>query len=134
MREHLSPARHERGMSLHHMPRYLPALSVLLEDLGQPAPRQWARALGISERTAARWQAADDAPVMARLALFWVTRWGWSAVECEARFAVTTAHALCDSYRREIAALQAQVTRLQRLGGFGSANDPVAGYIACAAP
>lgn len=115
------------------MPRYLPALSVLLEDLGHPAPRLWARALGISERTAARWLAADDAPQMARLALFWVTRWGWSAVESEARFALDTSRQLCDAYRRDIAALQARIDRMQRIGHFGCANDPVAGHITATA-
>lgn len=111
-------------MGLHRMPRHVPALSVLLDDLGRPAPRLWARPLGVSERTAWRWQASDDAPAAARLALFWVTRWGWSAVESEARHALDTAATLCDAYRREIAALQARLAHLQAIGDFGSANAP----------
>lgn len=116
-------------MSLHHLPRYVPALSTLLDDLGRPAPLAWALALGISERTAWRWQTADAAPLAARLALYWVTHRGWSEHRAEGQFALDTMHALCDAYRRQIAALQGQSDRLQRLGHFGSANDPVAGHI-----
>ena len=107
------------------MPRYVPALSALLEDLGHPAPRVWGRALDISERTAWRWQSTDDAPQAARLALYWVTTLGWSEHQAEGLFALNTTRQLCDAYRREIAALQAQLAIVQRLAG-GSANDAVA--------
>ncbi len=106
------------------MPRNLPALSTLLDDLGHPPPRLWSRPLGVSERTAWRWQASDQAPAAARLGLFWVTRWGWSEVESEARHALDTAALLCDAYRREIAVLQARLAHLQAIGDFGSANAP----------
>lgn len=111
-------------MALHRMPRQLPALQSILDDLGNPAPAAWARALGVSERTAWRWQAAGHAPRAAMLALYWLTRWGWSAIESEALYAVD----LLRSYRRtaeaEIASLRAELARLQALGDFGAANDP----------
>lgn len=107
------------------MPRHVPALSALLDDLGHPAPRVWARALDISERTAWRWQATDDAPRTARLALYWVTSIGWSEHQAEGLFALNTTRQLCEAYRRQIAALQAQLAIVQRLSDCGSANDPV---------
>lgn len=107
------------------MPRHVPALSALLEDLGHPAPRAWAQALDVSERTAWRWQATDDAPQAARLALYWVTSIGWSEHQAEGLFALSTTRQLCEAYRREIAALKAQLAIVQRLADCGSANDPV---------
>ena len=112
-------------MSLHHLPRHVPALSVLLEQLGHPAPRAWAQALDISERTAWRWQTADEAPLAARLALYWVTHQGWSEHRAEGQYALDITHGLCEAYRRQIAALQAQLAIVQRLSDCGSANDPV---------
>lgn len=113
-------------MGLHRMPRDLPSLALILDDLGRPAPAAWGRAIGVSERTAWRWQAAGTAPRAAMLALYWLTGWGWSAIESEARYAVD----LLRQYRRatdaEIASLRAEIGRLQALGDFGCANDPAA--------
>lgn len=111
-------------MGLHRIPRDLPSLAMILDDLGRPSPAAWGRAIGVSERTAWRWQAAGSAPRAATLALYWLTRWGWSAIESEALYAVD----LLRSYRRtteaEIASLRAEIGRLQALGDFGAANDP----------
>jgi hypothetical protein len=112
-------------MGLHHVPRVLPALSVILADLGQPAPSVWARAIGVSERTAWRWQAADEAPRAALLALYWVTRWGYSEIEAQARHELDTARLLVDSLRRDIAGLRARMAHLQAIGSFGASNDPL---------
>ncbi len=113
-------------MSLQKLPRQMPPLSALLRDLGDPKPAAVARALGVSERTCWRWVADDEAPRAALLALFWLTSWGWSEVEAEARHTLTTAHALSDALQRENTALRAEIGRLQALGDFGSANDPSA--------
>ena len=112
-------------MGLHHVPRHVPPLSTLLADLGHPAPAAWARALGISERTAWRWQRSDRAPRPARLALYWVTTWGWSEIDSEARHTLRNATLLGDAYRREIATLRTRIARLEAIGDFGAANAPL---------
>lgn len=86
-----------------HIPRQLPPLSALLDDLGQPRPHALARALGVSARTVQRWIARDDAPRPALLALFWLSRWGRSVVECAAV--------------NEAAALRGMLDALKRSGG-----------------
>jgi predicted DNA-binding transcriptional regulator AlpA len=116
-------------MSLAKLPRQLPALSAMLRDIGDPKPAAVAAALGVSERTVWRWIADDDAPRPALLALFWLTSWGWSAVEADARQTVNIARGMSEALTRERDALAAQNARLQALGDFGSANDPSAAPI-----
>lgn len=106
-------------------PRETPPLSLILDDIGQPAPAAVARALGVSPATVARWMRLDDAPRPALLALFWLTRWGMSIVDCEAVNAATMhaqqARGLTDELRR----VREQIERLVQLGDFGSANEPL---------
>jgi hypothetical protein len=111
-------------MTLHRLPRTLPPLATLLADLGNPAPREWARALGVSERTAWRWQAAGKAPRAVALALFWVTRWGWSQIESEALYAVDLLRSTSRAAQAEKMALRAEIERLASIGDYGAANDP----------
>lgn len=110
-------------MGLHRMPRDLPSLAMILDDLGRPTPAAWGRAIGVSERTAWRWQAAGSAPRPACLALYWLTRWGWSAIESEALYAVDLLRTVQRTSQAEIASLRAEIGRLQALGDFGAAND-----------
>jgi hypothetical protein len=112
-------------MSLHHIPKHLPTLSQILDDLSRPAPHVWSRVVGVSERTARRWEAADQAPRAVLLALFWVTRWGYSEVISQAMYELDLARGLAAAYRRENAALQARMTHLQAIGNFGASNDPL---------
>lgn len=65
---------------INRLPRWLPTFAELIEDLGlrpetHPAV---ARALGVSERTIRRW-IAGKAPRVARLSLWWLSRYGYSA-------------------------------------------------------
>jgi predicted DNA-binding transcriptional regulator AlpA len=113
-------------MGLAKLPRQLPPLSALLRDLGNPRPAAVARALGVSERTAWRWLADDEAPRSALLALYWLTSWGASEVVSDARQAIGIARGLADALQRENAALRAEIGRLGAIGDFGSANDPAA--------
>lgn len=117
-------------MTLHRMPRSTPALSVLLQSLGDPAALELARALAVSERTARRWQRADQAPRAAMVALYFVSRWGWSEIESDALYAIDTARALSKALREENAALWAALSRLQGIGDFGCANDSLAACVA----
>ena len=108
-------------------PRHLPSLSTMLDDL--PANRvQIARHLGITTRTLARYIAADQAPYAIMLALFWETRWGRSAADCEAATFGTLHKQLSDARERQIDALRRQIALLEgelARNGDKAANGPV---------
>lgn len=107
---------------LNRLPRQLPALSVLLDDLGHPPAEALGRALGVTPRTVRRWIADDQAPRPAALALFWVTRWGLAAAHAEAHNAATmhAAHARC--LQTEVDRLRAELARVLALADTGAAN------------
>lgn len=106
-------------------PGVLPPLSVLLLDLGEPSSSQLAYTLGVNERTCRRWMASDAAPRATLLALFWMTKWGRSALECSALNDAQLACELAEAHRRAADARAAQVERLLALGDFGAANAPL---------
>lgn len=90
---------------INRLPRWLPTFAELIEDLGlrpetHPAV---ARALGVSERTIRRW-IAGKAPRVARLSLWWLSRYGYSEWACEmerrAYFPAAMARAVVDEARR----------------------------------
>jgi hypothetical protein len=108
---------------LTQLPRVVPALAVLLDDLGNPSPAAVARALDVSTRTVQRWMATDEAPRAALLALFYVTRWGQSAVHCQAHNDAVMAHQVADLAQRQNVALRVELARVLRLARFDCAND-----------
>jgi hypothetical protein len=67
---------------LNRLPKNLPTLADLLADLGNPTPESVAKALGVSASTVRRWK-RTTAPRTALLALWWLSRWGQSAWDCE---------------------------------------------------
>ncbi|MDO8440080.1 MAG: hypothetical protein Q7S97_02570 [Polaromonas sp.] len=58
---------------------HTPPLSCLLDDLLTSDSGAIARHLDVTPRTLERWKAADQAPRTAMLALFYETRWGFTA-------------------------------------------------------
>src|SRR6218665_3785550 len=81
-------------------PAGLPSLSLMLADL--PAqPAQVAAFLEISRRQLQRYQLADQAPTPVMLALFWETRWGRSAADCEAANWAALHYRRCESSGRQ---------------------------------
>lgn len=108
---------------LNRLPKHPPALSALLEDLGNPKPEALARAMGVSVSSVNRWRAADDAPRPVLMALFWLTSYGFNAIDCEAHNARQLAVAQADVLKRENAALRRELARLLAIGDFGAAND-----------
>jgi hypothetical protein len=101
----------------------LPSFDFLLD--GQPASPQVAAVhLGVTRRTMANWQAAGDAPRAAKLALFYETKWGRGLVEAQALNDCRMAWQTVGILERENAALLVRVARLERIGGFGCANEP----------
>lgn len=100
---------------LRRLPRDLPPPALLLADLCNPAPREIARHLGLSERTVWRYQ-ADGWPRCAHLALFYASSWGWSMVDCDAHRAVTLYRDLARSHQAERDDVRAQLQALQAPG------------------
>jgi len=111
--------------SIEHAPPSLPVWHAILEDLAHPPARRVARVLGISMRTVYRYNQTGYAPRVACLALFWLTRWGRSAVHTQATNDAIMAVGLVRGLERRIGELTTQVGHLQRLGGYGSANAPL---------
>ena len=113
---------------LNRLPRQVPPLATMLEDLGNPTAQQLARALGVSTRTVQRWHAQGEAPRPVLLAIFWLTRWGRSQVHCDAVNEAATYAGLAQALQRRVDELQRQVAHLSRIGDFGAANDPAPSY------
>ena len=113
-----------RGIFAREAPRVMPPLSSILVDLGQPAAVDVACFLGLHPRTVARWIQADQAPRAAMLALYWLTRWGRSQVECSA---VNDARLAAAQLRAQVSELQAardSLARVLAVADFGAANAP----------
>ena len=112
---------------LNRLPKLCMPLSVLLDDIGSPKARELARVFRVPEKTAAKWLRDDDAPAAVMLALFWLTRWGHSAVHCEAHNAAILHAGIAAGLRCEVDSLTAKLANLGRIADFGSANDPAPG-------
>lgn len=113
--------------SIEQAPVSLPIWHTMMDDLCNPPPARVARVLGLSIRSVYRYNATGFAPKPVCLAVFWLTRWGRSAVHTQA----TNDAVLMASY---VSALQSQIEDTQRqlahvltIGNFGSANDPAIG-------
>lgn len=109
---------------LNRLPRQLPPLSLILEDLGRPTPAAIAAAIGAPERSVRRWIATDHAPRPAMLALFWLTRWGMSLVDCEAGRLADLHGAMARCRQAELDELRGVLARVLRIADLGAANDP----------
>lgn len=123
---------------LNRLPKGMPPLDDMLHDIGNPTAKSLAKALGVSQRTVFRWMArGDDAPRVARLAIFWMTQWGQSIVECEAINTARLYVGYVGALQAEVRELREQLRKLGEIGNFGSANDPapsVVGGLGPAAP
>ena len=108
----------------HLAPLTMPTLSMILADIGHPTPRAVATLLGVDHRTVRRWIAAGQAPRAVMLALFWLTRWGRSQVDCQATNECLHALATLAATRSVLLATKTQNAHLMRVGVFGSSNLP----------
>lgn len=98
--------------SLHHAPASLPIWQSILEDLGNPSPAHVAKLLGVGVRTVYRWNRRQRAPRAACLALFWLTRWGRSAVDAQAVNDCRVAVAYANALERELYCVRATLTQV----------------------
>lgn len=108
-----------------HAPRVMPSLAAIVADLGSPTADDLAAFLGVSSRTVARWLARGHAPRPAALALFWLTRWGRSQVECSAVNDARLAHAQARAQLAQAQRAADQLRAVLAVADFGSANAPI---------
>lgn len=107
------------------LPSYVPPFSVMLDNLGNPSAKKIARGLGVSESTARRWIKTDNPPKTVLYATFWLTTWGRQHIHIEAENSASMHAGLYECLRRENENLRRRIEYLERVGVFGSANDPV---------
>jgi len=105
------------------LPRAMPPLSMMLDDIGAPSAHAIAQALDVTPRTVERWRTKDEAPRTAALALFWITSWGASQVDARTFNDARAAWGMVRCLTDERDALRVELARVQRLA-YGSANEP----------
>ena len=113
--------------SLYGLPKHVPKLDDLLYDLFNPTVAELAAAMGVSERTAKRWVAENDAPLPVKLALFWLTKWGMQWTNADLYNEAQLHFSMNGCQARLIRDLKTKLHRTAKLGSFGSANDPAEG-------
>ena len=113
--------------SIEQMPRDVPYWHLLMSDLCEPPPQRVAKVLGLSLRTVQRYNATGNAPRVVCLAVFWLTRWGRSAVHTQAHNDAVMLAGYVAGLRSQVADLEGQVHHMLQVGSFGSANDPTIG-------
>lgn len=111
-----------RLYSIERLPHVLPVWETILHDLGNPSARRIAKALGVGESTVYRWNQTGNAPKVACLALFWLTRWGRSEVDAaatnDARMAAGLVQSLTgerEALRRQLAAVAAELAHQRQV-------------------
>lgn len=98
----------------------------MLADLPATVP-QLARHLNLAPSTIERYRLAGQAPRPVMLAMFWETRWGRSAADCEAANWGAVYYQKAASLERENAALRRKIGYLEKLlldGSPQAANVP----------
>ena len=108
---------------LNRLPKTIPPLSWLLDDIGSPSSDQVGKALQVSARQVNIWRKADEAPRSVMLSLFWLTRWGVSAVDCQAFNDAQLAHGLARAHATEASNLRVELARIISIADFGCANQ-----------
>lgn len=112
---------------LNRLPSDPASFRELAKDLGLTTTdtRRIARALDVSERTVRRWW-ASDAPRSARLALWWLSRAGHSAWDCEMHNRTMLALEMNRSLWSTVRRLETQASRADDLRPVGRAYGPPA--------
>lgn len=113
--------------SIEQAPRTLPVWQSILEDLGNPPAARVAKVLGLGVRTVYRYNRAGSAPRHVCLALFWLTRWGHSAVYTQAVNDCQLAVAYATAMESQVRTLRTKLAHVLAISDPGSANEPLAG-------
>lgn len=114
----------EAHSMLTQLPKHLPELAEILDNLGNPGLDKLSTALGVSTKTVKRYL-EHGAPRPVLLSLWWLTSWAQSQTEVELRNHAQLERGMRQTYERECQRLRAQVAHLHRIGEFGTANDPI---------
>lgn len=104
----------------------LPGFAQLLDAMPDQRPLAVSQYLDIAPQTLRRWRAAQTAPRVALLAMYWESPWGVSLLSSTAQNGAMYARREVDGLKRENATLRGRIARLEALGNFGSANEPMA--------
>jgi hypothetical protein len=107
----------------------MPPLKAMLYDIGSPSVKEIAKALRVHETTVRKWLRTDEAPHPVMLAIFWMTRWGVSAIDCDAHNAAVLSASIARNRQEQIDSLEGRIQRLAQIANFGSANDPAPGVV-----
>lgn len=107
------------------LPSTLPSFGQLIAALDNPRPGELARILGVTERTIRNYAMRDSAPRGVRLALFWLTPWGASALNTHRENELKIQQNLAESLQRENHGLRQRIARLEATGSFGAGNAAV---------
>ena len=109
------------------IPRHLPPLDFLLQELGY-SPRQAAKVLHVTERTIHNWLKSSKEPYAPRLALFWLTSYGYNIIHTAAHNDACRFASLARCYKSRIEELEKKLLQEQkehrRFSGI-AANDKV---------
>lgn len=124
-RQEIALRKKVKASVLCRLPTSTPPLSIMLQDIGLPNDAALAKAMGVTVRTAQKWIHQDKAPQAVMLAIYWLTRWGVSTIDTNAHNDAVMSYGLAKSRERQVADLQGQIKRVERLADFGSANDPL---------
>lgn len=96
----------------------------MVEDLNA-TPADVAKALDVGVSTVYRWLQQNNAPRPAMLALYWLSTWGQSAINCEMHNRATVFEGLAKALERELWQQRKDLAKLAQIGHYGSANDPL---------
>lgn len=107
------------------MPAVLPMWQQLIMDLGNPHPRDVARALGIGTRSVYRYNRTGQAPRVVCLAVYWLTRWGRSQVHTQAVNDAALAAGYASALEDELDRTKRQLAQVLALNQHGASNDPI---------
>jgi hypothetical protein len=115
---------------LNRLPKYPGTWPEILADVGNPNAAKIAAALGVSRRTVDRWN-DTEAPKIARLSLWWLSREGHSVWDCEMAARTQLAIGTNEALWREVRQLREQIAMMTRnqahpLPWTTSANDQTA--------
>lgn len=111
-------------MISHRAPRRLPSIRAIVKDLNAK-PADVAKALDVGVSTVYRWLQQNNAPRPAMLALFWLSRWGQSAIDCDMHNRSAVFEGLAKALERELWQQRMNFAKLAQIGHYGSANDPL---------
>lgn len=104
---------------LHRLPKAVPPLGVMVHNIGNPHPRDLARALGVSTRTVYHWLQHDDAPRPVMLSIFWLTKWGQQWLDVDLFNYARAQTGLAESLARQLAVDHAQASQTAESAHMG---------------